>query len=481
MLQKLEFKREANLIGGEWASGSGKPIEVNDPATGEVIGTVPNSGRAETKRAIEAAAAAFPGWSGKLASERADALRKLAALIEQNKEELAMLLTVEQGKSLAEARGEVGGSAAYVLWFAEEARRIYGDTIPSPWAGRRIITIKQPVGVVGAITPWNFPSSMIARKLGPALATGCTMVIKPASQTPYSGLAWGVLCEKAGIPAGVVNIVTGKASEIGAELTSNPLVKKVTFTGSTEIGKKLVEQASHTMKRVSMELGGNAPFLVFDDADLDAAVEGAIASKYRNSGQTCVCANRFIVQEGIYDAFAKKLAEASGKLKVGNGLEPGVQQGPLIDDKAITKVEEHIADAVKKGAHVVTGGKRHKLGGTFFEPTVVSDVTPDMAVAREETFGPVAPIFKFKKEEDGVRMANATEFGLACYFFTRDLGRAFRVAEGLEYGQVGVNAGVITTEVAPFGGVKESGLGREGSKYGWDDYVNVKYVCIGGV
>jgi succinate-semialdehyde dehydrogenase/glutarate-semialdehyde dehydrogenase len=482
MLQKLEFKREANLIGGEWVGADGgKTINVTDPATGDVIGTVPLSGKTETRRAIEAAHAAFPAWAAKLASERADALRKLAALIEQNKEELAMLLTIEQGKSLAESRGEVGMSAAYVLWFAEEARRIYGDTIPSPWQGRRILTIKQPVGVVGAITPWNFPSSMIARKLGPALATGCTMVIKPASQTPYSGLAWGVLCEKAGIPAGVVNILTGKASEIGGELTSNPLVRKITFTGSTEVGKKLVEQAAHTMKRVSMELGGNAPFLVFDDADLDAAVEGAIASKYRNSGQTCVCANRFIVQEGIYDAFAKKLAEASSKLKVGNGLEQGVQQGPLIDDKAIAKVEEHIADAVKKGAHVATGGKRHKLGGTFFEPTVLTDVTPQMAVAREETFGPVAPLFKFKKEEDGVRMANATEFGLACYFFTRDLGRAFRVAEGLEYGQVGVNAGVITTEVAPFGGVKESGLGREGSKYGWDDYVNVKYICVGGV
>ncbi|MBN8957660.1 MAG: NAD-dependent succinate-semialdehyde dehydrogenase [Rhizobiales bacterium] len=482
MLQKLEFKRESNFINGEWVGAdSKKTIDVNDPATGDVIGTVPSCGRAETKRAIEAAAKAFPGWAGKLASERADALRKLAALIEQNKEELAMLLTVEQGKSLAEARGEVGGSAAYVLWFAEEARRIYGDTIPSPWQGRRIVTIKQPVGVIGAITPWNFPSSMIARKLGPALATGCTMVIKPASQTPYSGLAWGALCEKAGIPPGVVNIITGKASEIGAELTSNPIVKKITFTGSTEIGKKLMEQSAQTMKRVSMELGGNAPFLVFDDADLDAAVEGAIASKYRNSGQTCVCANRFIVQEGIYDKFAEKLAAASKALKVGNGMEQGVQQGPLIDDKAIAKVEEHIADAVKKGGKVVAGGKRHKLGGTFFEPTVIANVTPDMAVAREETFGPVAPLFKFKKEEDGIRMANATEFGLACYFFTKDLGRAFRVAEGLEYGQVGVNAGVITTEVAPFGGVKESGLGREGSKYGWDDYVNVKYVCIGGV
>lgn len=482
MLQKLEFKREANFIGGEWVGArNGKTLDVNDPSTGDVIGTVPGAGRDETRQAIEAAARAFPIWSKKTAAERAEALRKLAALIEQNKEELAMLLTVEQGKPLAESRTEVASSAAYVLWFAEEARRIYGDTIPSPWADRRIIVMKQPVGVVAAITPWNFPSSMIARKLGPALATGCTMVIKPASQTPYSGLAWGVLAEKAGIPAGVVNILTGSASEIGAEMTANPLVRKVTFTGSTEVGKKLVAQASHTMKRVSMELGGNAPFLVFDDADLDAAIEGAIPSKYRNAGQTCVCTNRFIVQAGIYDKFAERLAEASRKLKVGGGLENGAQIGPLIDEKAMTKVEEHIADAVQKGGRIVTGGKRHKLGGTFFEPTVIADVTPQMKVAREETFGPVAPLFKFKTDDEGVRMANDTEFGLACYFYTRDLGRAFRVAESLQYGQVGINAGLITTEVAPFGGVKESGLGREGSKYGWDDYVDVKYVCVGGV
>ncbi len=482
MLQKLEFKRETNLIGGEWVGAdSRKTIAVKDPATGEVIGTVPDCGRAETARAIEAAYAAYPAWRAKTAADRAQALRKLAALIEENKEELAMLLTTEQGKPLADARGEVSGSAAYILWFAEEARRVYGDVIPSPWDGRRILVTKEPVGVVAAITPWNFPSSMIARKLGPALAVGCPIVIKPAEQTPFSGLAWGVLCEKAGIPAGVVNIVTGEPVEIGKELTSNPLVKKVTFTGSTEVGKLLVQQSAATMKRTSMELGGNAPFIVFDDADLDAAVEGALASKYRNTGQTCVCANRFIVQAGVYDAFAQKLAAATQTLKVGRGFEPGVQQGPLIDAQALAKVEQHVADALKKGGRIVIGGKRHALGGTFYEPTVIANVTADMAVAREETFGPVAPLFKFRTDDEAVRMANATEYGLACYFYTRDLGRAFRISEALEYGQVGVNAGVITTEVAPFGGVKESGLGREGSKYGVDEYVNVKYVCVGGV
>jgi succinate-semialdehyde dehydrogenase/glutarate-semialdehyde dehydrogenase len=383
---------------------------------------------------------------------------------------------VEQGKPLAEARGEVGMSAAYVTWFAEEARRVYGDTIPSPWPNRRLMVVKEPVGVVGAITPWNFPSAMIARKLGAALAVGCTMVIKPAEQTPFSGLAWGVLAEKAGIPQGVVNIVTGEPSEIGKELCENPEVKKITFTGSTEVGKLLVKQSADTMKRVSMELGGNAPFIVFDDADLDAAVEGAMMSKYRNTGQTCVCANRFIVQAGIYDKFAEKLAAATKNLKVGCGVDAGVQQGPLIDEQALAKVERHVSDAVKKGARIVSGGKRHALGRTYFEPTVIANVTPDMAVAREETFGPVAPLFKFATDEEAVRMANATEFGLACYFYTRDLGRAFRVSEGLQYGQVGINAGVITTEVAPFGGVKESGMGREGSKYGCDDYVNIKYV-----
>lgn len=482
MLQKLSFKHDANYIDGKWApADSGKTLEVTDPATGEVLGLVPNSGRAETRRAIEAAEKAFPAWRARTAADRAAILLRLADLIRANQEDLAVLLTLEQGKPLAESRGEIGMSAAYIQWFAEEARRIYGDTIPSPWADRRIIVTKEPVGVIAAITPWNFPSSMFARKFGAALAVGCTIVGKPASQTPYSGLAWADLCEKAGVPAGVINIVTGSAREIGAELTENPTVKKITFTGSTEVGKLLAEQAARTMKRISMELGGNAPFIVFDDADVDAAVEGAIMSKFRNAGQTCVCTNRFLVQDGVYDAFAKKLAEATKALKVGNGREAGVAQGPLIDKAAVAKVEEHIADAVKKGGSIVTGGKRHALGGTFFEPTVIAGVTPEMAVAREETFGPIAPLFRFKTEAEAIAMANATEYGLACYFYTRDLARTFRVSEALQYGQVGVNAGLITTEVAPFGGVKESGVGREGSKYGVEDYLNVKYLCIGGV
>jgi succinate-semialdehyde dehydrogenase/glutarate-semialdehyde dehydrogenase len=479
-MAKLAFQRDANLIGGEWVGADdGGTIEVTNPATGEVLGSVPKSGAAETRRAIAAAQRAFEGWSRTTAAERAEKLRKLAAAIEKNKEELAILLTSEQGKPLAEARGEVGISAAYVQWFAEEARRVYGDTIPSPWPGRRIIVTKEPVGVIAAITPWNFPSSMLSRKLGAALAAGCTVVTKPATQTPYSAIAWGILAEEAGIPPGVINILTGSASAIGGELTANPTVKKITFTGSTEVGKMLMAQAAGTMKRVSMELGGNAPFIVFDDADLDAAVEGAMASKYRNSGQTCVCANRFLVQAGVYDAFAEKFARAVGALKVGNGLEAGTVQGPLIDENAVKKVEEHIADALAKGASVVAGGKRHPLGRSFFEPTIVTGVTSEMAVAREETFGPLAPLFRFETEEQAIAMANDTEFGLAAYAFTRDLGRAFRVMEGLQYGQVGINAGVITTEVAPFGGVKESGLGREGSKYGLDDYLNVKYGCIG--
>jgi len=482
MTHDLSFKREAAYVNGRWiAADSGKTFAVTNPANGETLGTAPNCGKAETARAIEAADAALPAWRAKTAKERAKILHRLADVIEQNLEPLGVLLTMEQGKSLAEAKGEANFSAAYVRWFAEEAQRVYGEVIPSPWPGRRILVTKEPVGVVGAITPWNFPSSMIARKLGPALAAGCTIVIKPASQTPYSGLAWGALAEMAGVPAGVVNVVTGSASAIGGELTSNPLVRKITFTGSTAIGKLLVEQSARTLKKVSMELGGNAPFIVFDDADLDRAIEGALIAKYRNSGQTCVCTNRFLVQAGIHDAFVRKLVEASNALKIGDGLDAGVQQGPLIDAKAVAKIEEHIADALAKGAQVVAGGKRHKLGGTFFEPTVMTGVTPDMLVAREETFGPLSPVFKFATEQEAVKMANDTEFGLASYFYTADLGRAFRVAEALKYGMVGINEGLITTEVAPFGGVKESGMGKEGSKYGIEDYLDVKYVCVGGL
>ncbi|MCJ8143969.1 NAD-dependent succinate-semialdehyde dehydrogenase [Ancylobacter sp. A5.8] len=475
-----DFKRDANLIGGEWiGADGGGTIEVTNPASGEVIGTVPDCGEAETRRAIDAAQKTFESYSRTTADERAKLLRRLHTVIMDNQRALAELLTIEQGKPLAESMGEVGASAAYVLWFSEEARRVYGDVIPSPWPERRILVTKQPVGVIAAVTPWNFPSSMLARKIGPALAAGCTSVVKPATQTPYSGLAWGVLTEQAGFPAGAVNILTGSATKIGGEMTANPLVRKITFTGSTPVGKILMKQSADTVKKVSMELGGNAPFLVFDDADLDAAVAGAIASKYRNSGQTCVCANRFYVQAGIYDAFVEKFAAASSGLKVGSGLEDGVVQGPLIDDKAVAKTEGFVADARAKGGTVVTGGKRHSLGGQFFEPTVIAGATQEMAFAKEEIFGPVAPVFRFETEEQAVAYANDTEFGLACYFYTRDLGRTFRVAEALRYGQVGVNAGVITTEVAPFGGVKESGIGREGSKYGIDDYVDIKYVCIG--
>nr|WP_169122732.1 NAD-dependent succinate-semialdehyde dehydrogenase [Xanthobacter sp. SG618] len=470
------------LIGGAWVDADGgETISVNNPATGEIIGTIPKAGAAETRRAIEAAAEAFKSWRATTAAERAGKLHKLADLILANADELALILTTEQGKPLAEAKGEIGASAAYVRWFAEEARRLYGDVIPSPWPNRRILVTKEPVGVCAAVTPWNFPSSMLSRKIGAALAAGCTVVCKPSELTPYSGLAWGVLAEMAGIPAGVVNIVVGDAPSIGGEMTSNPAVKKVTFTGSTPVGKLLMKQSADTMKKISLELGGNAPFLVFDDADLDLAVEQAIASKYRNVGQTCVCANRFYVQAGIYDAFAAKFAEASKKLKVGNGVDEGVVAGPLIDARALAKVERLLQDALDKGASILTGGKQPALGGTFFEPTVLANATQDMAFARDEIFGPLAPLFKFETEEQAVSYANATEYGLACYFFTKDLGRAFRVSEQLQYGQVGVNAGVITTEVAPFGGVKESGVGREGSKYGCDDYLNIKYVCMGGI
>ncbi len=483
MLQKTShFMRQANLIDGEWVQAdSGAVIDVINPATGLKIGTVPKAGKAETRRAIEAADAAFKSFRKTSALERSKMLRKLHDAIMDNQDALAELLTMEQGKSLAEAKGEIGASAAYVLWFAEEARRTYGDVVPSPWADRRVIVTKEPVGVIAAITPWNFPSSMLARKIAPAIAAGCTAVVKPASQTPYSGLAWGALCEEVGIPKGVVNIVTGSAGEIGDEICTNPLVKKITFTGSTEVGKILIEKSASTVKKVSMELGGNAPFLIFDDADIDRAVEGAIVAKYRNSGQTCVCTNRFFVQAGIYDRFVEKFADASKKLKVGPGLEDGTQQGPLIDDKAVEKVEEFISDAQAKGGKIVTGGKRHELGGSFFQPTVISGATPDMKFMKEEIFGPVAPVFRFETEEEAVALANDTEFGLACYFYTGDLGRAFRVMEGLKYGMVGVNEGLITTPEAPFGGVKESGLGREGGHQGIEDYLDTKYVCIGGL
>jgi succinate-semialdehyde dehydrogenase/glutarate-semialdehyde dehydrogenase len=472
---------ESCLIGGRWRRTGLEDEAVSDPASGEIIASVPVAGAAEALEAVEAANAAFPGWRARTASERAVLLRRLAALLEENRDDLALILTREQGKPLAEARGEISMSAAYILWFAEEARRVYGEVVPSPWPDRRILVTKEPVGVVAAITPWNFPSSMIARKLGPALAAGCTIVIKPAPQTPLSGLAWGVLCERAGIPGGVVNILTGSATEIGPVLTQSPLIRKLTFTGSTRIGKLLLRQAAGTVKKVSMELGGNAPFIVFDDADLDKAVEGAVASKFRNTGQTCVCTNRFLVQEGIHEAFVERLAARAAALKVGNGLEPDVHQGPLIDDKALDKVQGHISDALAKGATVVTGGRRHELGKNFFMPTVLSGITTNMDVAREETFGPLAPVFKFVDEADAIRMANDTEYGLACYFYTRDLTRVFRLSEALEYGIVGVNEGLVTTEVAPFGGVKESGVGREGSRLGIDEYLNTKYVCLGGL
>jgi succinate-semialdehyde dehydrogenase/glutarate-semialdehyde dehydrogenase len=476
------FKREANLIGGKWVGAdSGETLDVTNPATGAKIGVVPSSGRAETARAIEAAQAAFEKFSRTSALDRSKMLRRLHDAIMDNQEALARLLSMEQGKSLFEARGEVGMSAAYVLWFAEEARRTYGDIVPSPWADRRILVTKQPVGVIAAITPWNFPSSMLARKIGPAIAAGCTAVVKPASQTPYSGLAWGVLAEMAGIPEGVVNIVTGKASQIGAEITANPLVRKITFTGSTEVGKELLRQAAGTVKKVSMELGGNAPFIVFDDADVERAVAGAMIAKYRNSGQTCVCTNRFLAQAGIHDRFVQRLAEESAKLKVGDGLADGTQQGPLIDMKAVEFVEGMIADAVAKGGRVVTGGKRHALGGSFFEPTVIAGASPAMRFTQEEIFGPVSPVYRFETEEEAIRLANDTQYGLACYFYTQDLGRTYRVMEGLKYGLIGVNEGLITTVEAPFGGLKESGLGKEGGHQGIEDYLDSKYVCIGGL
>ncbi|RJG04431.1 NADP-dependent succinate-semialdehyde dehydrogenase [Noviherbaspirillum sedimenti] len=481
-LNKPALFRQQCYIDGQWIDADGGAVlPVTNPATGETIGSIPKMGADETRRAIAAANASWGAWRSKPAKERAGILRKWFELMLANTDDLARIMTVEQGKPLAEAKGEVAYAASYLEWFAEEAKRAYGDTIPGPAGDRRIVVIKEPVGVCAAITPWNFPAAMITRKAGAALAAGCPIVVKPATQTPYSALALAALAEEAGVPRGVFSVVTGSAAAIGGEMTSNPIVRKLTFTGSTEIGKLLMQQCAGTVKKTSMELGGNAPFIVFDDADLDAAVEGALASKYRNTGQTCVCANRLYVQDGVYDQFAEKLVAAVNKLKVGNGLEGGVTQGPLIDANAVAKIEEHIADAVAKGGKVIAGGKRHALGQTFFEPTVVRDASAEMLVAKEETFGPLAPLFRFHSDEEVIGLANDTEFGLASYFYTRDIGRVWRVSEGLEYGMVGINTGIISNEAAPFGGVKQSGIGREGSRHGLDDYMVTKYLCMGGI
>ncbi|ABA51029.1 succinate-semialdehyde dehydrogenase [Burkholderia pseudomallei] len=471
--------RHQAYIGGEWqAADSDATFEVFDPATGESLGTVPKMGAAETARAIEAAQAAWAGWRMKTAKERAAILRRWFDLVIANSDDLALILTTEQGKPLAEAKGEIAYAASFIEWFAEEGKRVAGDTLPTPDANKRIVVVKEPIGVCAAITPWNFPAAMIARKVGPALAAGCPIVVKPAESTPFSALAMAFLAERAGVPKGVLSVVIGDPKAIGTEITSNPIVRKLSFTGSTAVGRLLMAQSAPTVKKLTLELGGNAPFIVFDDADLDAAVEGAIASKYRNNGQTCVCTNRFFVHERVYDAFADKLAAAVSKLKVGRGTESGATLGPLINEAAVKKVESHIADALAKGASLMTGGKRHALGHGFFEPTVLTGVKPDMDVAKEETFGPLAPLFRFASEEELVRLANDTEFGLAAYLYSRDIGRVWRVAEALEYGMVGINTGLISNEVAPFGGVKQSGLGREGSHYGIDDYVVIKYLCV---
>jgi succinate-semialdehyde dehydrogenase/glutarate-semialdehyde dehydrogenase len=475
------FRQRAHIDGAWVDADDGAAETIRNPADEAVLGTVPVMGAAETRRAIDAADRAFAAWRAKPARERALILRKWSDLMMANQEDLAFIMTSEQGKPYAEAKGEVAYAASFLDWFGEEARRVYGDIIPSPQGDKRLLVLKQPVGVCAAITPWNFPLAMITRKTAPALAAGCPIVLKPAPQTPYSALALAELATRAGIPAGVLNIVTGDAQAIGGELTSNPIVRKLSFTGSTAVGRKLMQQCAGTVKKISLELGGNAPFIVFDDADLDAAVEGAMISKFRNTGQTCVCANRIYVQAGVYDAFAAKLTEAVRGLKVGNGLEKGVTQGPLISAQALAKVERHVADAQAQGARILTGGKRHALGGTFFEPTVLADAAPGMAVAREETFGPVAPLFRFGDESEAVRLANATEYGLAAYFYGRDIGRIWRVAEALEFGIVGVNTGLISAAEAPFGGVKESGLGREGSKYGIEEYLEIKYLCLGGL
>ena len=481
-LKDSSLLRQHGFIHGEWRSArSGATIAIRNPANGTVVGEVPVMGATETREAIDAAAKAMPAWAKRTAKERAVILRRFAELMLANADDLAIIMTSEQGKPLAEAKGEVAYAASFLEWFAEEGKRVYGDVIPTFRADARLLVLRQPVGVAAAITPWNFPAAMITRKLGPALAAGCSFVCKPAPQTPFSALALAELGSRAGLPPGVFNVVTGDAEQIGGELTNNPLVRKLSFTGSTAVGKKLIAACAGTVKKVSMELGGNAPFIVFDDADLDAAVQGLMASKYRNTGQTCVCANRVYVQDGVYEAFAAKLAVAVAGLRVGDGLAGPTDQGPLIDERALAKVQAHIADAVAQGARIAAGGKPHALGGTFFEPTILLDVTPGMRVSREETFGPVAPLFRFHNEAEAIQLANDTEFGLAAYFFTRDLARSWRVQEALEYGLVGVNTGLISTEVAPFGGMKESGLGREGSRYGIDEYTEMKYVCVGGL
>ncbi|KJH75793.1 3-sulfolactaldehyde dehydrogenase [Pseudomonas sp. ES3-33] len=475
------FKQLA-YIDGQWVGAdSGATFDVTNPATGELIARVPQMGEAEAERAVIAAHKAFKQWKRKTAKERSELLQAWYSLMQDNLDDLALILTAEQGKPLAEARGELANGTSFVQWFAEEAKRVYGDTVPQPSADKRILVTKEPIGVTAAITPWNFPHAMITRKVAPALAAGCAMVLRPASQTPLSALALAALAERAGIPAGVFSVVTGSATQIGGVLTRHPLVRKFSFTGSTPVGRLLIGQCADTVKKVSMELGGNAPFIVFDDADLDEAVEGAMLSKFRNAGQTCVCANRIYVQDSVYDQFAEKLAAGAQKLVLGNGMEQGVTQGPMIDEAAVRKVEEHIGDALEKGARLVTGGQRAALGGSFFEPTVLTGVTAAMKVAQEETFGPLAPLFRFSTEEEVIERANDTEFGLASYFYTRDIGRVMRVSEELEYGMVGVNTAAIANEMAPFGGVKQSGLGREGSRYGIEDYLEFKYVCLGGV
>ncbi|WP_459614912.1 succinate-semialdehyde dehydrogenase [Bordetella sp. 2513F-2] len=478
-LKRAELLRDACYIDGKWVpAGNGPTIAVNNPSTGKVIVSVPQFGRKETEQAIAGAQAALPGWAARTGKERAAILRKWSDLMLANQQDIAALMTAEQGKPLAEAAGEVAYAASFLEWFAEEAKRVDGDVLQSPKAGQRLMALKQPIGVTAAITPWNFPAAMITRKVGPALAAGCTMIVKPAEQTPLTALALAVLAEEAGVPPGVFQVITGSAPDIGGALCESDVVRKLSFTGSTEVGRILMKQCAPTIKKLSLELGGNAPFLVFDDADLDAAVDGILASKYRNAGQTCVCANRIYVQSGVYDEIVKRLVEKVGTLKVGDGFEAGVTQGPLIDEDAIAKVRQHIEDATAKGAKIVVGGKSHALGGTFFEPTVLRDVTQSMRVATEETFGPVAPLFRFETEEEGVRMANDTIFGLAAYFYTRDYARVWRVSEALEYGIVGINTGIISNEVGPFGGVKQSGLGREGSKYGIEEYLEIKYLCL---